>query len=281
MAYKLDVPDSIVSSEEHQARTKIRLEAAHSLYESIKSFDISSLKNYKKLLDLPDEIPMNSNPKWRNRPFGAVSTVQKAGCLAFVSKVLLDEFTTELEPMEFVIQEIEQKHYRSWNLANRSKTLSMPQATVEGLKAEFPDDKEIQNCNTLDEIYAVAGEPVGIGGNMFFIDNLLYAISDDGSPIEVYTDTRIFNVDELLGCLESDCPVPFRVGNAIYRGDSNAVGGHYATLYGFDNGEAVIVDSNIDQNGGIYRIPIRQLFDAMTENPDLVCAWDTSSLLLF
>ena len=281
MAYKLNVPDSIVSSEEHQARTKIRLEAAHSLYESIKSFDVSSLKNYEQVLELPDEIPMNSNPKWHNHPFGAVNTVQKAGCLAFVSKVLLDEFTTHNEPMEFIIREIEEKHYRSWKLANRSKTLSMPRATVEGIKAAFPNDAEIQGCSTLDEIYAVAGEPVGIGGNMFFIDNLLYAISDDDSPIEIYTDTRIFYVDEILNCLEENCPVPFRVGNNIYRGDPNATGGHYATLYGFDKGEAVIVDSNIDQNGGIYRISIQQLFDAMTENPDLVCAWDTSSLLLY
>lgn len=280
MAYKLNVPDSIVSSQEHQARTKIRLEAAHSLYETIKRFNVSSLKKYQKVLELPDEIPMTSNPKWRNRAFGAVNTVEKAGCLAFVSKVLLDEFTTHIESMEFIIQEIEQKHYRSWKLANRSKTLSMPMATVEGLKAEFPDDKEIQDCNTLDEIYAVAGEPVGIGGNMFFIDNLLYAISDDDNPIEVYSDTRIFSVAELIGCLENDCPVPLRVGNAIYRGDPNAVGGHYATLYGLDNGNAIIVDSNVNESCGFYKIPIQQLFDAMTENRDLVCAWNTSSLLL-
>ena len=281
MAYKLNVPDSIVSSQEHQARTKIRLEAAHSLYESIKNFDIDSLEKYQTVLELPDEVPMNSNPKWRDRPFGAVSTVQKAGCLAFVSKVILDDFTTENISMESIVEEIEKKHYRSWKLAKRSKTLNIPRATVEGIKAEFPADEEIQNCNTLDEIYSVAGEPVGIGGNMFFIDNLLYAISDEDSSIVPYLGTRIFNVVELLDCLEFNCPVPFRVGNAIYRGDPNATGGHYATLFGFDNGEAVIVDSNIDQNGGVYRIPIQQLFDAMTENPDLVCAWDTSSLLLY
>lgn len=280
MACKLNVPDSIVSSEEHQARTKIRLEAAHSLYESIKHFDVSSLKDYKKVVDLPKRIPLTSDPKWHNYPFGAVNTVQKAGCLAFVSKVLLDYFTNESITMEAIVEEIEKKHYRSWKLAKRTKTLSMPRATVEGIKSEFPDDKEIQDCNSLDEIYAVAGEPVGIGGNMFFIDNLLYSISDVDSSMIPYENTRIFTVMGILHCLNEDCPVPFRVGNAIYRSDPNATGGHYATLFGFDNGDAIIVDSNFDQSDGIYRIPIQQLFDAMTENQALVCAWDTSSLLL-
>ena len=184
------------------------------------------------------------------------------------------------------LKEIEEKHYRLWKLANRDKTLSMPTISLEELKAEFPDDEPIQSCNSLDEVYSVAGNPVGIGGSMFFLDNLIYLVCrwNDIDVVKPYSGssygTRIYNVDSLLENLEMGCPIPLRVENSVYLNDSSLKGGHYITLYGFNSGTAIVVDSNIDSNAGIKELPIKQLFDAMIANPNLVCAWNPSTVLL-
>lgn len=286
MKYELSVRDYNVPNEEHIERQKAHMDAARSLATSIRDYNINNLKNYKCICKLPNLIPLNSNPKWSKRLFGAVNTVQKAGCLVFVSKLFLDEFDFNYIEVNSIIKEIEEKHYRLWKLANRDKTLSMPTISLEELKAEFPDDEPIQSCNSLDEVYSVAGNPVGIGGSMFFLDNLIYLVCrwNDIDVVKPYSGssygTRIYNVDSLLENLEMGCPIPLRVENSVYLNDSSLKGGHYITLYGFNSGTAIVVDSNIDSNAGIKELPIKQLFDAMIANPNLVCAWNPSTVLL-
>lgn len=291
MQYELNVRDYIVSSDEHKSRQEAHEKVARSLVKSIREFDPDNLSHFRCCVKQPFLIPLNSNPKWCNRPFGAVNTVQKAGSLAFVSKLLLDEFRFNYIDMDSIINEIEQKHYRLWRLANRDKTLTMPIISFKGLKSEFPNDEMINSCKTLDEIYSIAGNPIGIGGSMFFIDNLILcicswlgiSIDELKLKLKLYSDsaydTRIYNVEGLIDNLEMGCPIPLRVNNSIYLNNPNLEGGHYITLYGFVNGTAIVVDSNIDSTAGVKRLPIEQLFRAMIANPSLTCAWNTSLAL--
>ena len=125
-----------------------------------------------KIIKYPESIPFNSNPNWFRRPYGAVGTVNQRASLAFVAKLILDRFGFTHITLDSIFDEIVTKHYRLWKLRYRDKKLCMPEATVEGLKADFPEDEQIQACNSLDEIFTVAGTPVGIGESPFFLDNL-------------------------------------------------------------------------------------------------------------
>ncbi len=277
------VPNFWVSKEEHLERQRFHLAAGRALRKNIQAFDFNSLENFPQCTQIPDLIVSFSNPKWANRQFGAVNTVQKAGCLPFVAKLFLDELYHDNIDFDSILNEVVTKNYRLWKLAKRKKTLSMASPTVEDLKKAFPDDKEIQSCDTLEEIYSVAGKPVGIGGSMFFMDNLIISncrIFD--IVLDTYQDTRFHNVEDILSSLENGCSVPVRVNNSVYLNDASAKGGHYITLYRIEDGMAIVMDSCIDENynSGIRKLPVKQLFDAMIADPDKICAWDTSCIQL-
>lgn len=280
MKYTLNVSDYIVSSSEQEEREMLHQEAAKDLAEDIKNYDIESF-NYQTITTvIPDSVPLKSNPKWHKRSFGAVNTVEQCGSMVFVSKLFLDEFGFRDITMDSIIKEIVNKHYRLWKLENLDKVLVFPKASVEGIKSAFPNNERIQSCNSLDKIYSITGQPVGIGGSMYFMDNLICSICEQNNiPITPYKDTRIREVDHIIDSLDSQCPVPLRVENSVYYDDPHYQGGHFVTLYGLDRGNAIVVDSNINSHAGINKLPVSQLFDAMIANPDLVCAWDTASLL--
>ena len=280
MKYNLNVRDYVVSNDEQEEREMLHQEAAADLAEDIKNCNTESFDYRTVKTTIPDSVPLKSNPKWHKRSFGAVNTVEQCGSMAFVSKLFLDEFGFPYITMDSIIKEIVNKHYRLWKLENLDKVLVFPKASVDGIKLAFPNNERIQTCNSLDEIYSITGEPVGIGGSMYFMDNLICSICEQNNmPITPYKDTRIREVDHIIDCLESQCPVPLRVENSVYYDDPHYRGGHFVTLYGIDRGKAIVVDSNINSHAGINTLPISQLFDAMIANPDLVCAWDTASLL--
>ena len=261
-------------SQKHRERQRLHLEAAKSLKESIENFDFSKLDSIEALVDLPDEIPMASNPKWANRQFGAVNTVEKSACVAFVSKVILDYFNIHISMLD-LLSLIEDKGYRMWKLAKTKKTLNCPKADYNVLKKILADDVRIKECNNLNDIFKAFGDPEGIGGSMFLIDSIIESISSE--TIKVFDDTRIKNINQLITNLKNGIPVPIRVQNSIYHDDPTRAEGHYVILFGITSGTAIIVDSSWDE--GIRFMPAQQLISSVTDgNESLICAWNLSCI---
>ena len=121
-----------------------------------------------------------------------------------------------------------------------------------------------------EEAYQIIGRPLGIGGSMYFLDQLIADTVDK----EPYKSTRVWTVGQLLDNLKKGYPVPVRVGNATYRDDPSLKGGHYVVLIGFENGNAVLVDS--DEPTGIFKCPWERFFSAMIQDQGLISAWDTT-----
>jgi len=218
-------------------------------------------------------VPMASNPQWANRPFGAVNTVEKSACVAFIGKMILDFYGFDIS-MEELLVKIENKGYRMWKLEKKAKTLNIPFAEVSAIKKQFHEDDPIQKCNTLEDIYELYGEPIGIGGSMFVIDNIIESIAI--KPVRLYNDTRIHSVHQLLWNLINGIPVPIRVQNSIYHDDPTRKEGHYVMLIGISCGNAIVLDSSYDFGNGINILPAKQLFKAMLWDNNLICAWNLS-----
>ena len=272
--FTLDVKDYIVPESEQEKRENKSLEIGHELMDDIKK-NKDSFYKFNKIIKYPESIPFNSNPNWFRRPYGAVGTVNQRASLAFVAKLILDRFGFTHITLDSIFDEIVTKHYRFWKLRYRDKKLCMPEATVEGLKADFPEDEQIQACNSLDEIFTVAGTPVGICESPFFLDNLIFSIcSWYNIPIYPYEETRIHEANEILENLKIGCPVPLRVSTEIYLGDPRPHEDYYVTLYGLDGEKAYVVDSRREHLSGVRPIQIDTLLEAMTNDPDSVFAWD-------
>lgn len=257
--------------EKHQLRNQLHLETGKAFKTSWEEFDTSLLEKLNIQVSLPKAVPMASDPRWANRLFGAVNTVEKSGCVAFVSKIIFDFFGYDIS-MEDLLSLTEDKGYRMWKLRDSKKTLNIPKAEAEAIKACYPKEDPIQNCKTLEEIYTLYGEPMGIGGSMFLIDNIIYSLSKD--IINLYLDTRINSVYTLINILGKGFPVPVRVNNSIYHDDITKKEGHYITIVSLSNGEAVVADTS---NPTGYRcLPAKQLFEAMVADEGLICAWNIS-----
>lgn len=267
---EFNLPEFQVSKEDHTFRQNCHAEAARSLKASWESFDKNQLDNLSIEVTLSRAIPSASDPRWAKRHFGAVNTVQKSGCLAMVSKLVLDFFGQNI-PMEDILTQIEEKGYRQWKL-EKSKTLTLPKIELASLKAAYPKNDPIQGCNSLKEVFALYGKPIGIGGSMFFMDQLIGFLSE--KPIEVYKDTRIKSIEQLISNLEHGFIVPLRVNNSIYHADKEKVGGHYLSLVGLFGREALLADSS--KSLGFHLTSAERLFEAMLADDDLICAWDVS-----
>lgn len=254
----------------HEERQAYHLTAGKSLKSSFESYD--NFKPFGHIIKMPSSIALSSNPEWANRHFGAVNTVKESGCVALLAKNILDHMGYDI-PMEKLLIEIETKGYRQWKLANNKKTLTIPSAEVSEIKKLFPAEDPIQNCETIEDVYKLYGSPVGIGGSMFLIDNIIDMIAK--KPVEIYKDTRIYSVNKILQNLENDIMVPVRVNNSIYHNDPSKTEGHYVILAGILEGKAIIIDSSCEPNG-INVIPTSQLFKAMLHDENLICAWDLS-----
>lgn len=219
-------------------------------------------------------VPYAGNPEWATRQFGAVNTVENSACIAFVAKMVLDYFGFNYS-MEDILSALESNGYRKWKLSRNKKTLSTPQLNAESIKAEFPEDDPIQSCETLEEIFHLYGEPVGIGGAAVAIDNVINYIAH--KPYHSLS-TRISSIDKVLENLKNGILVPVRVNNAIYNDDDSRVGGHYVVLFALLNGYAFVLDSS--EPTGINILYAKQFFNAVTANENLIAVWDLSCCLV-
>lgn len=268
----VNLPKHDVSPEKHRRRQHYHETSAKNLKDSIEKFDFSKFDTFYLKADLPDEILLASNPMWANQRFGVVNTVQNSACVAFIAQLILDRFSSEDVFFKDLLKEIEEKGYRIWKFSKNPKSLNLPDLNLKEIKKRFSADDPIQYCKSLKEVYQLYGQPVGIGGSMFLIDNIIRLLSNKPTICE----TRIQTVNKIFLNLSHGIPVPLRVENSIYHKDLSKVEGHYVTLFGIDNGMAIVVDSSFEPSG-VNILPAKQLFEAMLGNEKLICAWDLSS----
>lgn len=280
-----NIPEFSVTPEEHAKRGKNHTKSCSDFVESVKQLggDYSSFNELNCGAELPDMVPFASNPKWKDLPFGAANTCGNAACSALQTSVVLNfldniasdkRVFVDLAPSVLdIIHELTQKGYRSWKLANKPGTMTEPEATLEVIKKHFPDDDEIQKCDDLGKIFEKFGKPEGIGGSVYWLDNVIKLFSFDDS-IEIAGQTRIHSVEDLIGRISSGIVVPIRVQNSVYLGEENHGGGHYVTWFRIENGTAVVVDTAMESRCGIYRIPVKQVLDAIVVNPGMAVVWD-------
>lgn len=233
------------------------------------NFDCGVIESYDRTELIV--VPYAGNPEWANRRFGAVNTVENSACIAFVAKMSLDYFGFNYS-MESIISELEANGYRKWKFKYNRKTLSTPQLDAKSIREEFSEDDPIQSCQTLEEIYHLYGEPVGIGGAAVAIDNVINFIAN--KPYHSLS-TRISSIDKVLENLKNGILVPVRVNNAVYHSDDSRAGGHYVVLFALSNGYAYVLDSS--EPTGINILPAKQFLDAITANENLIAVWDLSS----
>lgn len=233
------------------------------------NFSYGALDSYNKTES--NKIPFKGNPEWANRHFGAVNTVENSGCIAFVIKIILDFFGYNYSVVD-IVSALEDGGYRKWKLSNNRKILSIPYLDLENIKSEFSDDDPIQECNSMEEVYGLYGEPVGIGGAAIAIDNVInYIANRPYSNLE----TRISSIDKVLRNLRNGIIVPARVSNSIYHDDDRRAGGHYVVLLGLFNGIAYVLDSS--ELAGIKCLPATRFFKAVTADESLIALWDLAS----
>lgn len=286
-----NIPEFTVSPEEHAKRNNNHRNACKDFVESVKqlSGNYSIFDDLECGAELPDMVPFASNPKWKDLPFGAANTCGNASCSALQAKVVLNfldnassdkRIFADLNPSVLdVIYELTHKGYRSWKLANKSGTMIAPVATLEVIKKRFPDDDEIQKCQTLNEAFERCGKPEGIGGSIFWLDNVIKLFSFDDS-IEIAKQTRIHTVSKLINNLSHGIVVPIRVQNSVYLGEENHSGGHYVTWFRVENGMAVIVDTAMEGSCGIYKLPVKQVIEAIVANPGMAVVWNAEPAYL-
>ena len=97
-----------------------------------------------------------------------------------------------------------------WKFENRKTVFGWPTITLCKAKKAFSSEPQLQECTSLEEAYQIIGRPLGIGGSMYFLDQLIA----DTVGKEPYKSTRVWTVGQLLDNLKKGYPVPVRVGNA-------------------------------------------------------------------
>ena len=273
-------PNYSVSKPEHDARTEAWKDSGSKLKASIKDFlalpdfeaaikeqtSNRAFAGMQRAFDLYDDGSFLCAYDFANVPFGAVSTVAKAGCLAFTSYHMLRFLGFQVN-FEELVDSITSNGYRSWNFTKNKSHRAYTKAsardfTLDELKSNYPNWDKMQSCSSLNEAFELLGEPVGIGGANAYFDNLICYINPS---IRIYKDTRLNNVDDIFYNLEFCTPIPISVNNAIYYDDANKSGGHYVLLVGVNGDKFAIVDSN---ERTLSFVPIKQVFDAMVVSTD-------------
>lgn len=276
------VRDCNISKSEHQRRKELYAKSGEDLRNSILSqLDKNEFKDMLisgdyPLLDVIKEkhaVALAQNPIWKDKRFGAVGLVGRAGCLVFTTYNMLyllgmEKGISVQEILEIVVR----KGYRMWKFSNRREALNWPEVTLDRIKETYPDE-DVQKCTSTEEAEAIIGKPWGIGGSMYFIDEVIAFLA----KTRPYEDTRIWSYMEMLDNLHKGIPVPIRVNNAIYKNDESLKQGHYANLVGFDkDGNAVLVDSHTE--GGFYKCPYDSFFRAVIADPGYISAWNCKDL---
>ena len=273
-------PNFTVSKPEHDARKEAWTDSGSKLKASINDFLASpdfeaaikkqtsnrTFAGMQRAFDLYDDGSFLCAYDFANIPFGAVSTVAKAGCLAFTSYHMLRFLGFQVN-FKKLVASITSNGYRSWNFTKTMSSRAYTKAsatdfTLDELKSNYPNWDKMQSCSSLNEAFELLGEPVGIGGANSYFDNLICYINPS---VKLYTDTRLKTVKDIFSNLGIGTPIPISVNNAIYYDDANKSGGHYVLLVGVNGEKFAIVDSN---ERTLSFVPIKQVFEAMVVPTD-------------
>lgn len=264
------LPEFQVSPEEHKQRLANHASSCHEFAESARVFsDYSRFDNVSYGTELPDEVAFARNPKWKDLPFGAANTFEKASCGALAPKNALNVLAVrapkylravfDFHPSVFeVANSLFEKGYRSWQFSNLKGAITSPTVDLNAVKRRHPDNEEVKTCNDEKDLISKFGNPVGIGTSFFFIDNLIKLISCK-QDIQIANETRVHSIDQFFSELEKGYCLLVRVWNSTYRDNKTREGGHYVLVTGIEQGFAVIVDSDMEETLGIYKIPAKQL----------------------
>lgn len=275
-----EFPNYSVSNPEHDARKEAWKDSGSKLKASINDFLASpdfeaaikeqtsnrTFAGMQRAFDLYDDGSFLCAYDFANIPFGAVSTVAKAGCLAFTSYHMLRFLGFQVN-FKKLVASITSNGYRSWNFTKTMSSRAYTKAsatdfTLDELKSNYPNWDKMQSCSSLNEAFELLGEPVGIGGANAYFDNLICYINPS---VKLYTDTRLKTVKDIFSNLGIGTPIPISVNNAIYYDDANKSGGHYVLLVGVNGDKFAIVDSN---ERTLSFVPIKQVFEAMVVPTD-------------
>lgn len=263
-------PNLSVSAEEHLHRKDLHLKAGEALKQSIwNALDDPSFNlRYRRMrtdefglcrlaqnLSDKKELARANDPRWAYLPFGAVNTIEKSACVAFASYNLLKLAQQPVKDFLSIVDLAANNGYRQWRFANdpSRKVLGLPSIDVSEIVRLYPDNPDVQNCTTPEEIEKVLGPAQGIGGSMYFIDNLIEFYSQ--GRVRAYDDTRFYSWDAIVEALQANIAVPIRVHRGIYNANYAYREGHYVVLIGIHKGYALVVDSS---NQSIDRIPLRR-----------------------
>ena len=268
------LPEFQVTPEEHKQRSANHACSCHDFAESAVVFsDYSLFDNVSYGAELPDEVALARNPKWKDLPFGAANTFEKASCGALAPKNALNilafsapkhlRAVFDFHPSVFEIaNNLFEKGYRSWQFPNLKGAITSPTFNLDAVKRRHPDNEEVKACKDEKDLISKFGNPVGIGTSFFFIDNLIKLISCK-QDIQVANETRVHSIDQFFWELKAGYGLLVRVWNSTYHDDKTREGGHYILVTGIENGNAVIVDSDMEQTLGICKIPVKQLVDSI------------------
>lgn len=266
------MPDMRVAPKQHEFRQFLHSKSGLDFEDSVDSFNFSAFAEENHSIDFPKSIPFASNPEWKDMPFGPVGTIETSGCVVLTAKVILDYFGYSDITIEDITRLCVSKGYRMWKFPKLSKSLNLEEISLDNVKKEFPNVSEVITCNTLSDLYDKFGKPVGIGGSVYFIDNLISVLSNESEKLNIGYHTRIKKVSDLINNLEKGIPVPMRVNNRIYLDNPHKKEGHYVTLFAIKYGTAIVVDTSKEK--GLYCLPFERLMQAAIADPDLTCIWD-------
>lgn len=210
--------------------------------------------------------------------FGAVGTIEHCGCVVLAPYNALSIIYNSKVPFSFsaLTKVAVSGGYRKVCFEKRRRpALGMPVLTMQAVLEAFPDDPDVQNCKDLKDVQELLGNLVGIGGSMFFIDELIGLMGH----VTPYMATRLYTFSSILDTLSRGIPVTIRVNYGHMLNDPTKTEGHYVNLVGFEDDHAVIVDSSIP--GFIYECPSRRFLESMIMDTDrgLTCVWNLAPLV--
>lgn len=271
-----------VSKEEHKKRTETHLKKGKALkesYELMTQSDWDHISEMYAYANYPHSICLASDPMFAKWDFGAVGTIQSAGCVVFVTAYIIAYYKHRSPDLISLAGQIAEKGYRSWRFKNYPQlTFTSKMIKLEDVKKELKSvAPEVEKCKTLDELYKIVGNPEGVGGAMYLIDNVIHELSKGSIYDDMRTileKTRLSSIYEIVENLISGFMVPIRVNNRIYHDDPKREGGHYVILIGLENGEVTVLDSSI----GFKKLPFKRLMEAAVADKGLIAAWDLSCI---
>ena len=297
------IPEFKRNAEEHQSRSSYHIEKGlhleqeyYNIWADISKYDTSyfnfpgnRLTETARYLAHSNLLAYQKDERWANMPFGVVNTIGNAGSLIFCSDNLLilcssltgmevEKPSLSYGNNEAVVRELTrlavQKGYRPWKYENLPNALFLPKIKLIAVKEALANCAEIQNCKSTKEFEKILGKPVGIGGHMFFIDELIALIGRE--PTSPYRSTRLESFWQIANNIKYEIPVPMRVNNSIFYGDYSRTGGSYVICVGFENGNAIVVDANSKRF--LRTIPVVTLYHSIVADHGLTCVWDASPI---